>query len=84
MANPMMQMLMGNGSRKPNNPLAMVAEFRKFAANMTPQKAQQEIERLLTSGQMSKEQFADLQKQAKDFVQFLKYTGSTRFIYKKL
>jgi hypothetical protein len=50
----------------------MVAEFRKFAANMTPQKAQQEIERLLTSGQMSKEQFADLQKQAKAFVQFLK------------
>ena len=54
MANPMMQMLMGSGSRKPNNPLAMVAEFRKFAANMTPQKAQQEIERLLTSGQISK------------------------------
>lgn len=72
MANPMMQMLMGNGSRKPNNPLAMVAEFRKFAAGMTPKKAQQEIERLLTSGQMSKEQFADLQKQAKDFMQFLK------------
>lgn len=72
MANPMMQMLMGNGNRKPNNPIAMVAEFRKFAANMTPQKAQQEIERLLTSGQMSKEQFVDLQKQAKDFMQFLK------------
>lgn len=72
MANPMMQMLMGSGSRKPNNPLAMVAEFRKFAAGMTPQKAQQEIGRLLTSGQMSKEQLADLQKQAKDFMQFLK------------
>lgn len=72
MANPMMQMLMGNGNRKPNNPLAMVAEFRKFSAGMTPQKAQQEIGRLLTSGQMSKEQFADLQKQAKDFMQFLK------------
>lgn len=72
MANPMMQMLMGNENRKPNNPLAMVAEFRKFAAGMTPQKAQQEIGRLLTSGQMSKEQFADLQKQAKDFMQFLK------------
>lgn len=72
MANPMMQMLMGSGSRKPNNPLAMVAEFRKFAAGMTPQKAQQEIGKLLTSGQMSKEQFADLQKQAKDFMQFLK------------
>ena len=50
MANPMMQMLMGSGSRKPNNPL----------------------KRLLASGQMSKEQFADLQKQAKDFMQFLK------------
>lgn len=72
MANPMMQMLMGSGSRKPNNPLAMLSEFRRFAANMTPQKAQQEIERLLASGQMSKEQFADLQKQAKDFMQFLK------------
>lgn len=72
MANPMMQMLMGSGSRKPNNPFAMVAEFQKFAAGMTPQKAQQEIGRLLTSGQMSKEQFAELQKQAKDFMQFLK------------
>lgn len=71
MANPMMQMLMGSGSRKPNKTLAMVAEFLKFAAGMTPQKAQQEIDRLLTSGQMSKEQFADLQKQAKDFMQFL-------------
>ena len=72
MANPMMQMRMGNGNQKPNNPLAMVSEFRKFAAGMTPQKAQQEIGRLRTSGQMSKEQFADLQKQAKDFMQFLK------------
>ncbi len=72
MANPMMQMLMGSGSRKPNNPLAMLSEFRRFATNMTPQKAQQEIKRLLASGQMSKEQFADLQKQAKDFMQFLK------------
>lgn len=72
MPNPMMQMLMGGGSRRPNNPLAMMAEFRRFAAGMTPQKAQQEIENLLTSGQMSKEQFADLQKQAKDFMQFLK------------
>ena len=47
MPNPMMQMLMGGGSRRPNNPLAMMAEFRKFAAGMTPQKAQQEIEQLL-------------------------------------
>ena len=70
MPNPMMQMLMGGG--RPNNPLAMLAEFKKFAANMTPERAQQEIDRLLTSGQMSKEQFANLQNQAKDFMQLLK------------
>ena len=70
MANPMMQML--SGRPKTNNPLAMVAEFRKFAAGMTPQKAEAEINRLLSSGQMSKEQFANLQEQAKMFAQFLR------------
>lgn len=71
MPNPMMQMLQGS-SRRPNNPLAMLGEFRKFARGMTPQKAQQEIERLLQSGQMSQDQFQQLQQQAKDFMQFLK------------
>lgn len=66
----MMQML--SGRARPNNPLAMVAEFRKFAAGMTPQKAEAEINRLLSSGQMSKEQFANLQEQAKMFAQFLR------------
>ena len=47
MANPMMQMLRGSGGRRPNNPIAMMAEFRKFAANMTPQRAQQQVEKLL-------------------------------------
>lgn len=67
----MMQMLSGGRSR-PNNPLAMVAEFRKFAAGMTPQKAEAEINRLLSTGQMSKDQFASLQEQAKMFTQFLR------------
>lgn len=58
MPNPMMQMLMGGGSRRPNNPLAMMAEFRKFAAGMTPQKAQQEIERLLSSGKCRRSSFS--------------------------
>ena len=71
MPNPMMQMLQGS-SRRPNNPLAMLGEFRKFARGMTPQKAQQEIERLLQSGQMSQEQLQQLQEQAKEFMQFLK------------
>lgn len=39
MANPMMQMLgQSVGKRMPNNPLAMIAEFRKFAQGMTPEK----------------------------------------------
>ena len=67
-----MQMLMGNGARKQNNPLAMISEFRKFAAGMTPQNAKQQIEQLLSSGQMTQDQFQQLQKQAKDFMQFLK------------
>nr|DAT93577.1 MAG TPA: hypothetical protein [Caudoviricetes sp.] len=71
MPNPMMQMLQ-RSSRRPNNPLAMLGEFRKFARGMTPQKAQQEIERLLQSGQMSQDQFQQLQEQAKEFMQFLK------------
>ena len=70
MPNPMLQMLTGN--KKPNNPLAMLGEFRKFAAGMTPQKAQQQIEQLLSSGKMSQEQFLQLQQQAKEFMQLLK------------
>ena len=73
MNNPLLESLMGSQrAARPNNPLAMMAEFRKFAAGMTPQKAQQEIEQLLASGKMSQEQFQQLQQQAKDFMQLLK------------
>ena len=54
-----------------NNPIAMMAEFRKFAANMTPQRAQQQVEKLLADGTMSQDQFQQLQQQAKDFLAFL-------------
>lgn len=67
----MMQMLSGGRSRL-NNPLAMVAEFRKFAAGMTPQKAEAEIRQMLSDGRMSQDQFAQLQEQAKTFAQFLR------------
>ena len=73
MNKPLLDSLMGNRrAARPNNPLAMVAEFRKFEAGMTPQKAEAEVNRLLSSGQMSKEQFASLQEQAKMFAQFLR------------
>lgn len=73
MANPMMQMLgQSAGKRMPNNPITMITEFRKFAQGMTPEKAQQQVQQLLSSGQMTQEQFQQLQAQAKEFMQFLK------------
>ena len=73
MNNPLLDSLRGSQrAARPSNPLAMVAEFRKFAAGMTPQKAEAEINRLLSSGQMSQDQFAQLKEQAKTFAQFLR------------
>lgn len=73
MANPMMEMLSRSASPRPsNNPLAMIAEFRKFAAGMTPQKAQQQIQEMLADGRMSQDQFQQLQRQAQEFVRFLR------------
>lgn len=68
----MMEMLRGSGSRRPNNPIAMMAEFRKFAANMTPQRAQQQIQEMLADGRMSQDQFQQLQRQAQEFARFLR------------
>lgn len=59
------------GAATPRNPMQMISEFRKFAANMTPERAEQEVNQLLSSGKMSKQQFEDLKQQAKSFMQFL-------------
>lgn len=67
--NPMMQMLRPSG---PSNPLAMIAELKRFAAGMTPEKAEQEINRLLQTGQMSPQQLAALKDQAQAFMQLLR------------
>lgn len=56
---------------KQHNPLVMLAEFRKFAAGMTPQRAKEQVEEMLKSGKMSQEQFQQLQQKAKEFMQFL-------------
>lgn len=53
------------------NPFQMLQEFRKFASGMTPEKAQQQVQQLLSSGKMSKQQFQELQRQAKEFIQFI-------------
>lgn len=74
MINPMSQFLQRSQPQRPqaNNPLAMISEFRKFAAGMTPEKAKQQIEQLLSSGQMTQEQFQQYQQQASEFMKFLK------------
>ncbi len=68
--NPLMDVL---NPQQPSgsSPMEMLSEFRKFAQGMTPQKAQQQIQQMLSSGQMSQQQFQQLQSQAKDFMQFL-------------
>lgn len=69
----MMEMLSRSASPRPsNNPLAMIAEFRKFAAGMTPQRAQQQIQKMLSDGRMSQDQFQQLQRQAQEFARFLR------------
>lgn len=71
MPNPMIQMLQQN-AKSLNNPLAMLMEFRKFAAGMTPQRAKNQVEQMLQSGKMNPQQFQQLQQQAKEFMRFLK------------
>nr|DAG58348.1 MAG TPA: hypothetical protein [Caudoviricetes sp.]DAW47951.1 MAG TPA: hypothetical protein [Caudoviricetes sp.] len=73
MQNPMNQLLKNTSkSAMPNNPILMLAEFRKFAQGMTPQNAKAEVEKLLQSGQMSQQQFEELKQQAESFASFLK------------
>ena len=72
MANPLLASLQKQTApQQPANPLQMLAEFRRFAASMTPQQAQAKVEELLQSGQMSQEQFESLKKQAQDFIRML-------------
>ena len=42
--------------------MGLVAQFLQFAQTVTPEKAQVEITRLLTSGEMTQEQFRELEK----------------------
>ena len=74
MTNPLSQFLRQSQPQKTtaNNPLAMISEFRKFAAGMTPEGAKRQVEQMLSSGQMTQEQFQQLKAQAEQFSQFLK------------
>lgn len=69
-SNPLMQFLRppANGPRLPNNPLAFAAEFRKFAAGITPQKAEEQVRQMLADGRMTQQQFDALKQQAQDLM----------------
>lgn len=54
-----------------NNPAQFISQFNNFAKTMTPQKAQQIIMEKLISGAISQSQFATLQQQAQQFMNFL-------------
>lgn len=63
---------LGQSQQMPSNPLAMMQEFNKFRRSITPAGAKQRVQELLQSGQMSQQQFEQLQQQAQTFAQFLK------------
>nr|DAE53807.1 MAG TPA: GlnD PII-uridylyltransferase [Caudoviricetes sp.]DAM55823.1 MAG TPA: GlnD PII-uridylyltransferase [Caudoviricetes sp.] len=52
--------------------MGLVTQFRLFAQTMTPEKAEAEIAKLLSSGQMTREQFQELKENAKFVLRFLK------------
>ena len=50
----------------------MIAQFKEFAKNMSPQKAEELVKQKLQSGEMSQSQFEQLKQQAESFMTFLK------------
>ena len=70
--NPLNDLFQPQPQRPPQggqNPFQMMQEFQKFASGMTPEKARQQVEQLLASGKMSRQQFQQLQQQAKQLMQ---------------
>ena len=76
--NPLNDLFQPQPQRPPQggqNPFQMLQEFQKFASGMTPEKARKQVEQLLASGKMSRQQFQQLQQQAKQLMQFLGING---------
>ena len=76
--NPLNDLFQPQPQRPPQggqNPFQMLQEFQKFSSGMTPEKARQQVEQLLASGKMSRQQFQQLQQQAKQLMQFFGLNG---------
>ena len=66
--------LFPNRSNQRSNPSdannGLLQRFQEFAKGITPQEAEKRINDLLSSGQMSRQQFNSLVNQAKRFINF--------------
>ena len=67
--------LFPRNSHQPNNPPGadggLLQRFQAFAQGITPQEAENRLNTLLASGQISKSQFNALANQARQFMKFL-------------
>ena len=75
--NPILAALNQNKATTPNikpqlnNPLALISEFAKFKKSFADKDPQAVLEQLLSSGQMSQEQFAELKSTAEGLLSIL-------------
>lgn len=72
MSNPFFKRPSSPSTAPASSPMRLIEEFKKFAATMSPQRAEQEINQLLSSGKMSQQEFDYLKKAANEFIKFLK------------
>lgn len=76
MSNPIFKAMSGNMASMGGGPFAMIQQFIQFA-NGFKGNPQEEVQKLLNSGQMTQEQYNALQGQATQFQQLLgKFPGA--------
>lgn len=64
MTNPMLQALSQANQQMPNNPMQLMQKFAEFKRQMQGKNPQAIVQQLLSSGQMSQQQFDALKQQA--------------------
>ena len=79
MANPMLDMLsrgaqnhFADPGKMSGGPMQMIQQFAQFRRMMQGRNPQQMVQNLLSSGQMTQEQFEQLKQQAKDLIKTLR------------
>lgn len=76
MSSPIFNAMVGNTAGISGGPFAMIQQFIQFA-NVFKGNPQEEVQKLLNSGQMTQEQYNALQGQATQFQQLLgKFPGA--------